>query len=304
MGNPPSVWPGSDDSFNVQEAKKDIAASSVINLIQNAIAAMQVNIGNDVQGTRDDLLSRLAIALATNGAFAQGTSFPVSPAPVEGQPFYRTDENTFYIYDGSDWTAITTHGVELFTQDGVFTVPGGVTNTFLTMVGSGAGGGGGESSGEGGGGGGGETLLNYRFSVTPAAGITVTVGAAGTGGSGTDDGTDGGDVVFDDGSNPVTADGGNKGTGGQNGLGGDGGGTGLDAAGNTPGGDGIKGGDGADFVSASNSGGGGGTPFGKGGAGGPASHEGGNATGHGAGGGGGATGSGGDGSKGFCMVIF
>lgn len=34
----------------------------------------------------------------------QGTSFPAGP--VEGQTFYRTDLNTMYIYDGSNWVAM------------------------------------------------------------------------------------------------------------------------------------------------------------------------------------------------------
>jgi len=38
----------------------------------------------------------------------KGTSFPSSPAPVQGQLFFRTDENKLYFYDGSDWTAVGT----------------------------------------------------------------------------------------------------------------------------------------------------------------------------------------------------
>jgi len=34
----------------------------------------------------------------------QGTSFPAGP--VEGQTFYRTDSDTMYIYDGSNWVAM------------------------------------------------------------------------------------------------------------------------------------------------------------------------------------------------------
>ncbi|MBU1446081.1 hypothetical protein KKD70_02360, partial [Patescibacteria group bacterium] len=36
----------------------------------------------------------------------QGTAFPVAPAPIEGQTFYRTDLDTFYIYDGTSWVAM------------------------------------------------------------------------------------------------------------------------------------------------------------------------------------------------------
>jgi hypothetical protein len=42
--------------------------------------------------------------------YEQGTSFPVSPAPVEGQAFYRTDLDTLYIYDGSIWIVASPSG--------------------------------------------------------------------------------------------------------------------------------------------------------------------------------------------------
>jgi len=38
---------------------------------------------------------------AVNMVLHQGTSFPATP--VEGQTFYRTDSDTMYIYDGSQW---------------------------------------------------------------------------------------------------------------------------------------------------------------------------------------------------------
>lgn len=37
--------------------------------------------------------------------YEKGTSFPVSPAPVDGQTFYRTDTDILYIYDGATWQA-------------------------------------------------------------------------------------------------------------------------------------------------------------------------------------------------------
>lgn len=44
----------------------------------------------------------------------QGTAFPGTP--VEGQTFYRTDQNTMYIYDGTQWVALSdsTGGSALF----------------------------------------------------------------------------------------------------------------------------------------------------------------------------------------------
>jgi len=41
----------------------------------------------------------------SNFVIDKGTSFPTSPAPVEGQLFYRTDEDVLYIYDGSTWNS-------------------------------------------------------------------------------------------------------------------------------------------------------------------------------------------------------
>jgi hypothetical protein len=44
--------------------------------------------------------------MAVEMVLDQGTSFPVAPAPIEGQTFYRSDLDTFYIYDGSSWIAM------------------------------------------------------------------------------------------------------------------------------------------------------------------------------------------------------
>ncbi len=41
---------------------------------------------------------------AVNMLLHQGTSFPA--APSEGQTFYRTDQDTMYIYDGTQWVAM------------------------------------------------------------------------------------------------------------------------------------------------------------------------------------------------------
>lgn len=41
---------------------------------------------------------------AVDMVFHQGTSFPA--LPIEGQTFYRTDQNTMYIYDGVQWVAL------------------------------------------------------------------------------------------------------------------------------------------------------------------------------------------------------
>ena len=40
----------------------------------------------------------------------KGTAFPTSPAPVQGQMFYRTDTDKMYIHDGSVWQTAATSG--------------------------------------------------------------------------------------------------------------------------------------------------------------------------------------------------
>ncbi|MBN1494161.1 hypothetical protein JW911_00275 [Candidatus Peregrinibacteria bacterium] len=48
----------------------------------------------------------------------QGIAFPVAPAPVEGQLFYRTDLDVLYYYDGTQWVAPNVAG-----SDTLFLVP-------------------------------------------------------------------------------------------------------------------------------------------------------------------------------------
>ena len=73
---------------------------------------------------------------------------------------------------------------KIFTSSGTFTVPSGVTQVLVTLIGGGGGGskgGGGSLSGAGGGGGG----VYYRtpVTVTPGSSIPVTIGSGGAGGT-------------------------------------------------------------------------------------------------------------------------
>ncbi|MEI6140245.1 MAG: glycine-rich domain-containing protein [Mariniphaga sp.] len=96
---------------------------------------------------------------------------------------------------------------QVFTSSGTFTVPAGVTLIKVQCWGGGGGGGHGGSSGNGMNGGGGGAYSAKEFSVTPGALYTVTVGAAGAGGtSNSSPGTIGGNTIF--GSNVVVAAGG------------------------------------------------------------------------------------------------
>lgn len=59
-----------------------------------------INGGLEVNGDVD-FNQNLAVEMVLD----QGTAFPTSPAPVEGQTFYRTDLDAFYIFDGTSWIA-------------------------------------------------------------------------------------------------------------------------------------------------------------------------------------------------------
>lgn len=225
--------------------------------------------------------------------------------------------STFWRGDGT-WS-IPNGRVDVFTSSGTFTVPSGVTKVYLTMVGGGAGGGSGNTTAGvqgGGGGGAGASLINYPFTVTPAANLTVTIGAGGTGGSGppgtTNDGTDGGSTSFDS----VTVVGGVKGLkdGGDGGLGGNSSSTityafdstaAISTAGQTAGVARFRGGNGGKGGTSAG-GGGGSSPFGAGTDGGNNNTSASNATANtGAGGGGGGSGAnGGNGGSGIVIVSY
>ena len=66
---------------------------------------------------------------------------------------------------------------EIFTKDGLFRVPKGVTSVRVLLMGGGGGGGTGHN---GGGGGGGGYFVEQDVAVTPNRDILITIGAGGT----------------------------------------------------------------------------------------------------------------------------
>ena len=96
-------------------------------------------------------------------------------------------------YQRADGTALVESAVaggfdslQVFTSSGTFTPPSGCTNVFVEAWGGDGGGGGITPGNTGGGGGGGSGACSRGYvAVTPAVGVTVTVGAAGAGSSGT-----------------------------------------------------------------------------------------------------------------------
>ena len=87
-------------------------------------------------------------------------------------------------------------GVQTFTSTGTFTVPAGLTDVDVLVIGGGGGGGGANApTGRGGGGGAGGLIYFPNYPVTTGT-LTVTVGCGGGGGTGQNEGTNGQDSVF------------------------------------------------------------------------------------------------------------
>lgn len=107
--------------------------------------------------------------------------------------------------------------VQTFTESGTWTRPSGITKVIVEVIGGGGGGGGSDNtgSGQGGfaGGGGGGGFAKKLVDVSSIASSTITIGAKGTGGAagGLNDGTNGGDSSWADGTNTVTGAGGKGG---------------------------------------------------------------------------------------------
>jgi hypothetical protein len=104
---------------------------------------------------------------------------------------------------------------QIFTSSGTFTIPSGVVQCKVTVVGAGGAGGGGTASATGNGGGAGGTAIKWLTGLTPANTIAVTVGTGGTGVSGST-GNNGGNSSIASGTQTITTVTGSGGTGGGN----------------------------------------------------------------------------------------
>jgi len=94
-------YPGAKKTYTDEVNKEDLADADVVNSLQDEVEAIEAELGTDPAGSLTDVTTRLAVMMADNGSLQQGTSFPGTP--VDGQIFYRTDENTVYVYNGSSW---------------------------------------------------------------------------------------------------------------------------------------------------------------------------------------------------------
>jgi len=146
-------------------------------------------------------------------------------------------------------------GQQVFTASGTFTIPAGITQAKVTVVGGGGDGGALSSAGAAGGGGGGGAAIVWLTGLTPANTITVTVGSnAGT--SSIASGTQTITTVSATGGTSVSSGAGGGGSGGLGSNGtinikGGGGGAGVSTAGGV-GGSSIIGGGGAAVITSNN----------------------------------------------------
>jgi len=93
-------YPSGLIAYTTKKDRIDIVDDDHINQLQAEQIALQTYIGTNPHGSATDLTTRLAVMMATNGAFAQGTGYPASP--IVGQPFFRTDLDKIYIRNAGD----------------------------------------------------------------------------------------------------------------------------------------------------------------------------------------------------------
>jgi len=112
--------------------------------------------------------------------------------------------------NGSTWTSaaavVGLGGQQVFTGNGTFTIPTGVTKVKITVVGGGGGGGGSPTAAPGSGrsGAGGGAAITFLSSLTPGNTIAVTVGAGGSAGATNGTGGTGGTSQVASGTQTIT----------------------------------------------------------------------------------------------------
>lgn len=99
-----ATYPASIKSFTTKTNQVDDVDAAHMNTVQDEIVAIQTELGTDPAGSETDLKTRLYVTIDNDGALRKNTSFPGTP--IDGQFFYRTDQNTAYIYNGSTWDSL------------------------------------------------------------------------------------------------------------------------------------------------------------------------------------------------------
>ncbi|MBH0368753.1 tail fiber protein [Salmonella enterica] len=212
------------DSTSTTEAATPSAVKTAMDKANAAAPANHTHAWNQITGVPDGTLTQKGIVKLNNATDSTSTTEAATPSAVKAA------------YDKASAAAPANHShYQFFTANGTFTVPDGVTQVFVEMLGGGGGGGGGavtDGGFAGASGGSGGTCGSTNISivpVTPGGKYAVIVGAGGVGGAAASQsstapsgihtlvtstpgspGIDGGDSIFVN----VTAKGGSGGAGG------------------------------------------------------------------------------------------
>ncbi|ELB6164109.1 tail fiber protein [Salmonella enterica] len=212
------------DSTSTTEAATPSAVKAAMDKANAAAPASHTHAWNQITSVPDGTLTQKGIVKLNNATDSTSTTEAATPSAVKAA------------YDKASAAAPANHShYQFFTANGTFTVPDGVTQVFVEMLGGGGGGGGGavtDGGFAGASGGSGGTCGSTNISivpVTPGGKYAVIVGAGGVGGAAASQsstapsgihtlvtstpgspGIDGGDSIFVN----VTAKGGSGGAGG------------------------------------------------------------------------------------------
>ncbi|EAB8047159.1 phage tail protein [Salmonella enterica subsp. enterica] len=212
------------DSTSTTEAATPSAVKAAMDKASAAAPANHTHAWGQITGVPDGTLTQKGIVKLNNATDSTSTTEAATPSAVKAA------------YDKASAAAPANHShYQFFTANGTFTVPDGVTQVFVEMLGGGGGGGGGavtDGGFAGASGGSGGTCGSTNISivpVTPGGKYAVIVGAGGAGGVAASQsstapsgihtlvtstpgspGIDGGDSIFVN----VTAKGGSGGAGG------------------------------------------------------------------------------------------
>ncbi|EKE2600360.1 tail fiber protein [Salmonella enterica] len=212
------------DSTSTTEAATPSAVKAAMDKANAAAPANHTHAWNQITGVPDGTLTQKGIVKLNSATDSTSTTEAATPSAVKAA------------YDLASAAAPANHShYQFFTANGTFTVPDGVTQVFVEMLGGGGGGGGGavtDGGFAGASGGSGGTCGSTNISivpVTPGGKYAVIVGAGGVGGVAASQsstapsgihtlvtstpgspGIDGGDSIFVN----VTAKGGSGGAGG------------------------------------------------------------------------------------------